>query len=181
MLQKVSIGSLWEDVVGYSRAIRIGNLVEVAGTTAMDEEMLIGKDDVYEQTIFRVKKIEKALLEVGATLKNVIRTRMYVTNIDDWEKVGKADAHYFNTIKPKTILVFNKECDRELWNNCNKPSFIYFDLVDNDYKKSFQASFKKADKEDVALLLKLPNFDYVVFEEISGISKKMIIQKVQKK
>ena len=78
--------------MGYSRAIRIGNLVEVAGTTAMDEEMLIGKDDVYEQTIFRFKKIEKALLEVGATLKNVIRTRMYVTNIDDWEKVGKADA-----------------------------------------------------------------------------------------
>ena len=78
--------------MGYSRAIRIGNLVEVAGTTAMDEEMLIGKDDVYEQTIFRFKKIEKALLKVGAILKNVIRTRMYVTNIDDWEKVGKADA-----------------------------------------------------------------------------------------
>ena len=92
MIQKVSSGSPWEDVVGYSRAIRIGNLVEVAGTIAMDEEMLIGKDDVYEQTIFRSKKIEKALLEVGAILKNVIRTRMYVTNIDDWEKVGKADA-----------------------------------------------------------------------------------------
>ena len=69
MIQKVSSGSPWEDVVGYSRAIRIGNLVEVAGTTAMDEEMLIGKDDVYEQTIFRFKKIEKALLEVGAILK----------------------------------------------------------------------------------------------------------------
>ena len=92
MVQKVSSGSPWEDVVGYSIAIRIGNLVEVAGTTAMDGEMLIGKDDVYEQTIFRFKKIEKALLKVGAILKNVIRTRMYVTNIDDWEKVGKADA-----------------------------------------------------------------------------------------
>lgn len=105
MIQKVSSGSPWEDVVGYSLTIRVGNLVEVAGTTAMDGEMLIGKDDVYEQTIFRVKKIEKALLEVGATLKNVIRTRMYVTNIDDWEKVGKAHAHYFSTIKPVATMV----------------------------------------------------------------------------
>lgn len=83
MIQKVSSGSPWEDVVGYSRAIRVGNLVEVAGTTAMDGEVLIGKDDVYEQIIFIFKKIEKALLEVGATLKNIIRTRMYVTNIDE--------------------------------------------------------------------------------------------------
>ena len=105
MIQKVSSGSPWEDVVGYSRAIRIGNLVEVAGTTAMDEEMLIGKDDVYEQTIFRSKKIEKALLEVGAILKNVIRTRMYVTNIDEWEQVGKAHAHYSSTIKPVATMV----------------------------------------------------------------------------
>jgi enamine deaminase RidA (YjgF/YER057c/UK114 family) len=105
MIQKVSSGSPWEDVVGYSRAIRVGNIVEVAGTTAMDGDVLIGKDDVYEQTLFIFKKIEKALLEVGATLKNVIRTRMYVTNIDDWEQVGKAHAHYFSTIKPVATMV----------------------------------------------------------------------------
>ncbi len=105
MIQKVSSGSPWEDVVGYSRAIRVGNIVEVAGTTAMDGEVLIGKDDVYEQTLFIFKKIEKALLEVGATLQNVIRTRMYVTNIEEWEQVGKAHAHYFSTIKPVATMV----------------------------------------------------------------------------
>ncbi len=105
MIQKVSSGSPWEDVVGYSRVIRVGNIVEVAGTTAMDGEVLIGKDDVYEQTLFIFKKIEKALLEVGATLKNVIRTRMYVTNIEEWEQVGKAHAHYFSTIKPVATMV----------------------------------------------------------------------------
>jgi enamine deaminase RidA (YjgF/YER057c/UK114 family) len=105
MIQKVSSGSPWEDVVGYSRAIRVGNIVEVAGTTAMDGEVLIGKDDVYEQTLFIFKKIEKSLLEVGATLKNVIRTRMYVTNIDDWAQVGKAHAYYFSTIKPVATMV----------------------------------------------------------------------------
>lgn len=105
MIQKVSSGSPWEDVVGYSRAIRVGNLVEVAGTTAMDGEVLIGKDDVYEQIIFIFKKIEKALLEVGATLKNIIRTTMYVTNIDEWEQVGKAHAHYFGTIKAVAAMV----------------------------------------------------------------------------
>ncbi len=105
MIQKVSSGSPWEDVVGYSRAIRVGNIVEVAGTTAMDGELLIGKDDVYEQTLFIFKKIEKALLEVGATLKNVIRTRMYITNIEEWEQVGKAHAHYFSTIKPVATMV----------------------------------------------------------------------------
>lgn len=105
MIQKVSSGSPWEDVLGYSRAIRVDNLVEVAGTTAMDGEVLIGKDDVYEQIIFIFKKIEKALLEVGATLKNIIRTRMYLTNIDEWEQVGKAHAHYFSTIKPVATMV----------------------------------------------------------------------------
>ncbi len=105
MIQKVSSGSPWEDVVGYSRAIRVGNVVEVAGTTAMDGDVLIGKDDIYEQTLFIFKKIEKALLEVGATLQNVIRTRMYVTNIEEWEQVGKAHAHYFSTIKPVATMV----------------------------------------------------------------------------
>lgn len=142
-----------------------------------------------------VKGIKENTSDVGVIDKYVCQSirlckELIVTYKDDLNtgnrntgdlNTGNWNTGYFNTITPKTILVFNKECDRELWNNCNKPSFIYFDLVDNDYKKSFQASFKKADKEDVALLLKLPNFDYVVFEEISGISKKMIIQKVQKK
>jgi enamine deaminase RidA (YjgF/YER057c/UK114 family) len=115
MIQKVSSGSPWEDIIGYSRAIRVGNIIEVAGTTAMDGGILIGKDDIYEQTIFIFKKIEKALLEVGATLKNVVRTRMYVTNIDLWEQVGKAHGELFSTIKPvATMVEVNKLINKDL-------------------------------------------------------------------
>lgn len=105
MKQKVNSGSPWEDIVGYSRAIRVGNIVEVAGTTAMDGDVLIGKDDIYAQTVFIFKKIEKALQQVGATLNDVVRTRMYVTNIDKWEGVGKAHGEFFKTIKPVATMV----------------------------------------------------------------------------
>ena len=86
MRKKISSGSPWEDKVGYSRAIRVGNIIEVAGTTAMDGDVLIGKDDVYAQTIFIFKKIEKALIEAGGTLADVVRTRMYVVDISKWEE-----------------------------------------------------------------------------------------------
>jgi enamine deaminase RidA (YjgF/YER057c/UK114 family) len=105
MRQKISSGSPWEDIVGYSRAIRVGNVVEVAGTTAMDGDELIGKGDIYKQTVFIFKKIEKALAEAGATLNDVVRTRMFVTDISKWEEVGKAHGAFFKTIKPVATML----------------------------------------------------------------------------
>jgi enamine deaminase RidA (YjgF/YER057c/UK114 family) len=105
MKQLVSSGSPWEDVVGYSRAVKVGNIVEVAGTTAMDGDVLIGKGDVYAQTVFIIKKIEKALNQAGAALQHVVRTRMYVTDISQWEMVGKAHGEFFKNIKPASSMV----------------------------------------------------------------------------
>ena len=105
MRKKISSGSPWEDRVGYSRAIRVGNIIEVAGTTAMDGDILIGKADVYAQTAFIFKKIEKALVKAGASMKDVVRTRMYVTDISDWEAVGRAHADFFKEIKPVATMV----------------------------------------------------------------------------
>lgn len=103
--QNISGGSPWEDVVGYSRAVRIGNTIEVAGTTAMDGDKLVGKGDVYAQTVFIFKKIEKALQTAGASLQDVVRTRIFVTDISQWEAVGKAHALFFSTIKPVATMV----------------------------------------------------------------------------
>ncbi len=105
MRQQVGSGSPWEDVVGYSRAVKVGNIIEVAGTTAMDGDLLIGKGDVYLQTKFIFTKIEKALQQLGASLSDVVRTRMFVTNIKDWEEVGKAHGEFFATIKPAATMV----------------------------------------------------------------------------
>ncbi len=105
MKKKISSGSPWEDIVGYSRAVRTGNIIEVAGTTAMDGETLIGKNDVYTQTVFIFKKIENALAEAGATLNDVVRTRMFVTDIAQWELVGKAHGEFFRDIKPVATMV----------------------------------------------------------------------------
>ncbi|MFM6924862.1 MAG: RidA family protein [Ferruginibacter sp.] len=105
MRKKISSGSPWEDIVGYSRAVRVGNIVEVAGTTAMDGDILIGKDDMYAQTVFVLQKIEKALHESGAALTDVVRTRMFVTDISRWEEAGKAHGEFFKDIKPVATMV----------------------------------------------------------------------------
>ena len=102
----VSSGTKWEDIVGYSRAVRIGNIVEVAGTTAVDEQgQVVGEGDAGEQTRFILAKIEKALTSAGATLNDVVRTRMFVTNIAEWENIGKVHGLYFKDIKPAATMV----------------------------------------------------------------------------
>lgn len=104
--QLISSGAKWEDIVGYSRAIRVGNVIEVAGTTAVDAEgNLQGENDIYIQTKFIFQKIEKALQEAGASLENVVRTRMFVTDISQWENVGKAHGEFFKNIKPASTLL----------------------------------------------------------------------------
>jgi len=103
--QNISSGSSWEDIVGYSRAVRIGNTIEVAGTTAYDGETIIGKGDLYAQALFCFQKIEKALREAGAGMNDVVRTRMFVTDISQWEAAGKAHAVFFLDIKPVTTMV----------------------------------------------------------------------------
>lgn len=104
--KKISSGAVWEDVVGYSRAVRDGNIIEVAGTTAVDENgNIIGINDPYIQTKFIIQKAEKALKELGCDLENVIRTRMYVTDISKWEEIGRAHGEFFGEIKPATTIV----------------------------------------------------------------------------
>lgn len=105
MRQQTGSGSPWEDIVGYSRAVRVDNIIEVAGTTAMDGDILVGEGDVYVQTKFIFQKIEKSLQQLGSSLNDVVRTRMFVTNITDWEKVGKAHGEFFATIKPVATMV----------------------------------------------------------------------------
>jgi len=105
MRKQISSGSPWEDTVGYCRAIRVGNTIEVAGTTAMDGDVLVGKGNVYEQTKFIFTKIEKVLKQLDASIADVVRTRMFVTNIKDWELVGKAHGEFFSLIKPVATMV----------------------------------------------------------------------------
>ncbi len=105
MRQKTGSGTSWEKTVGYSRAVRVGNVIEVAGTTAMDGDQLIGQDDAYAQTKFIFEKIEQALKDLGASLEDVVRTRMYVTNIEEWEEVGRAHGAVFKNIQPAATMV----------------------------------------------------------------------------
>lgn len=101
-----SSGAKWEDIVGYSRAIKIGNIVEVTGTVAADDNSnLVGGNDAYEQTRFIIQKIEAVLQRAGASLKDVVRTRMFVTDISRWEEYGKAHGEFFKDIKPCTTMV----------------------------------------------------------------------------
>jgi enamine deaminase RidA (YjgF/YER057c/UK114 family) len=101
----ISSGTTWEDIVGYSRAVRIGNVIEVAGTTAVDENGEVIGRNAAEQTQFILSKIEKALTAAGATLNDVVRTRLFVTNIADWEAIGRVHGRYFKDIRPVATMV----------------------------------------------------------------------------
>ena len=106
MRQNISSGAAWEEIIGYSRAVRIGNVVEVAGTTAVDEAgNVVDGDDPGAQTRYILQKIEKALIAAGATMQDVVRTRMFVTDISRWEAVGRAHGEFFRTIKPVATMV----------------------------------------------------------------------------
>ena len=101
-----SSGAKWEDIVGYSRAVKIGNTIEVTGTVAVDDDSdLVGGNNAYEQTKFIIQKIEKVLQKAGASLKDVVRTRMFVTDISRWEEYGKAHGEFFKDIKPCTSMI----------------------------------------------------------------------------
>ena len=101
-----SSGAKWESIVGYSRAVKVGNTIEITGTVAVDENnRLVGADNAYEQTRFIIQKIEKVLERTGASLKDVVRTRMFVTDISRWEEYGRAHGEFFKDILPCTSMI----------------------------------------------------------------------------
>jgi len=106
MRKNISSGAKWEDIVGYSRAVVIGNTVEVSGTVAVDSDSnLVGKGNAYEQTKFILQKVEGVLKGAGFQMSDVVRTRIFVTDISRWEEIGKAHGEFFKAIKPATAMI----------------------------------------------------------------------------
>lgn len=103
--QLYNSGTEWEDFVQYSRAVRVGNIIEVAGTTAVDGTTIVGEGDVAAQTHYILQKIEQSLKALGASKESIVRTRMYVTNIDDWKKIGAVHGAFFKGIQPAATMV----------------------------------------------------------------------------
>ncbi len=113
--KNISSNSPWENKVGYSRAVICGDLIEVSGTTATENGHVMGKGDPYKQTVFILQKIQEVLENNGASLNDVIRTRIFVTQINNWEKIGKAHAEFFANIKPAATMVeVNSLIDKDL-------------------------------------------------------------------
>ncbi len=103
--QNIPSGAKWEDIIGYSRAVRMGNTLEVSGTVAVNDDGIVGKGDFYEQTRFIIEKIEGVLQQAGFVLEDVVRTRIYVTDIRHWSEVGRAHGERFGAIKPATSMI----------------------------------------------------------------------------